>query len=156
MKNLIAGLVVAAVVALVPGTAFAETNTAQSGSTTQATTAPATQAPAQMWGNDLRHGYTPVAVNNNQWVRARVHNVTGVSQNELVCVEAFGTGGGKTHLGCLTIPWQQTNWVQEFDAPLTSLGTGTYNIAYTYRMQNGNWAGIKMADNSQTWSQVTR
>lgn len=158
MKQLLAILVAFIVFAMVPGVVLAQTATPTPTPkpSAQSSTAPvATTQSSMQWGDDLRHAYTPAMVNNNQWVRARINNITGVSESNPVCVEAF-QGAAKTHLGCLTVPWRDANWMQEFDAPLSMLGSGTYSIHYTYKKQDGSWVGIKTHDNMMTWPTVMK
>lgn len=93
---------------------------------------------------DVRHAYQPTMVHNTGWMNARVNNVVMNPNDRLVCVEAFPTtGAAKTHLGCLDVHWGQANhWSQEFNAPTNWLGSGTYNVKYTYRAGDGTWHDV--------------
>lgn len=99
-------------------------------------------------GNTLRHAYKPVTVQNTQWMRARINNMTSMPQKRLVCVEAFNnTNNAKTHLGCLWIDLASMNsmdgmWASEFDAPTGWLAPGSYTVVYTYQDSGGMWHRI--------------
>lgn len=96
----------------------------------------------------FRHAYRPTYVEKTKAMRARVDNFSSAPQSRLVCVEAFKTAGGKkTHLGCLKVMLDsfnsKGNWAFEFDAPVSMLTTGNYNVVYTYQGTDGMWHHIK-------------
>ncbi len=103
-------------------------------------------------GSTYRHAYKPQAVQqqpgmvNSTAMRARVDNFSNTEQHRLVCVEAW-KGGSKTHLGCLqahTDAMGGQNWSYEFDTPqVSSLSSGTYQIAYSYQEADGSWHGVR-------------
>lgn len=93
------------------------------------------------------HAFNPAVITSGggaSSVRARVNNWTNSHQMKLVCVEALKVGGGNNHLGCLSVhlmPKMATDgdWAREFDTPVTSLGTGSYRVMYTYQDDKGAW-----------------
>lgn len=97
--------------------------------------------------SSYRHAYKPYVVAGTNEMRARINNHSTVSQNRLVCVEAFNNASGaKTHLGCLWVGTDAmggTNWAREFNAPTYLLKTGTYTVKYTYKAWDGSWHAIK-------------
>ncbi len=116
---------------------------------------------------NYQHAYKPYTVKrdfnqpvtawpNSQanWTHARVNNATMMPANPLVCAEAFRVGGGKQHLGCLTLNlgangFTGANWAEEFNVPtLWLVRPGTYRIVYTYQDQLGNWHRILGVDGS--------
>lgn len=124
----------------------------------------------------LVHAYNPVVWNNpaqvtpavnpamtyGPTVRTRVDNWTTGSQSKLVCVEAM-QGGVKNHVGCLRVdlaPAYSTNpdmgWAREFDAPLTSLHPGSYNVVYNSQDHNGNWYQLTNLQGQLVGAQVTK
>lgn len=119
MRKIVIGLLLVIIAAVFPTNAFADTGS-------------------------IRHAYQPTVVQDTGWMRARVNNVQMRSDDKLVCVEAFKTSDNmKNHLGCLPLDWSKTqNWSQEFNAPTNWLGTGTYNVVYTYRAADGTWHNV--------------
>jgi hypothetical protein len=122
-----------------------------------------TQSSTTQVRSDIRHAYKPVTVRENNWVRARVQNVTTASKDNLVCVEAM-KGSSKTHLGCLRVQLSAMNtktedgmdWTKEFDAPTNRLGAGNWQVTYTYQDENGMWQGIKGMNGQVLNGSVTR
>ena len=109
-----------------------------------------TNASAQEANSDstLRHAYKPVVLSSISMMQARVNNHANVAQKRLVCVEAFKTvTNAKTHLGCLWLDlaaWGSTGmYAMEFNVPLWSLASGSYNVVYTFQSGDGSWNRIK-------------
>lgn len=101
----------------------------------------------------LVHAFNPIVMSQGPAVRARVNNWTGSHQMKLVCVEAMKVGGGNTHLGCLSVHLMPKmsmdgDWAKEFDAPLSSLASGNYNITFNYQDNNGRWFPVTNLDGS--------
>lgn len=99
---------------------------------------------------NLRHAYKPFRTMDNNWTQARVNNVTKVSPSNLVCVNAFNASSN-VHLGCLNINWGEIpiqNGYQgaEFSVPTNTLGSGTYQIKYTYLGADKVWHEIGSMD----------
>lgn len=150
MKNFLLGAFLFLAVSVFPTSIFADQTMTQ---------AQSTQGHTLAVGHDLRHAYQPFQTQNGD-VRARINNVTMNAQNKLVCVEAWNNASNvKTHLGCLTMNWNQNNnnvWSQEFDTPTNKLGSGNYSVQYSYQDTNGMWHGIVSMDDNVTHGNVTK
>jgi hypothetical protein len=107
-------------------------------------------------GKDLKLAFKPYKSTDNNWLTARINNMTQNSQSNLICVEGSHTNGRRMNLGCLTVDWSTLNntpiWNFEFNAPLY-LNKGRW-ISYTYKNGQGKWYNISTINSNSVAQKV--
>lgn len=139
-RFLLSLLVLVGVLVIMPKDASADMQSSQ-GSTSS-------QMSKSSQGNTLRHAYKPFKVQENNWTRARVNNMTNQAVKRLVCVEARNNSTWvNSHLGCLWVDLAPMGsdqmWAMEFDVPTANLTPGNYTLMYSYQETDSSWHSIK-------------